>query len=140
MPSVRSICPLRPKLVQGVPVAASTAMSRASMVPTKMRRRHSPSARAAGSSHVDTPRDVTIARRRVRSILGSYRHRSRPVSASRAITRLHGVLRNSVPSIMSGVASKAMNPPRTDTTDLAGPIGPGNAQTPDVPAIDLGEG
>jgi len=56
---------------------------------------------------VETPRDVASTTRRVRSTFASQAQRSFPVSASRAITRLYGVLKKSVPSTMSGVASKA---------------------------------
>ena len=107
MPSVRSTVPSRPKSAHCAPVAASRATSRASTVPRKMRRRHARSERASASSHVETPRDVATTTRRVRSTFASQAQRSFPVSASSAMTRLYGVLKKSVPSTMSGVASKA---------------------------------
>lgn len=108
MPCLRSIVPAVAKSAHGVPPTASSAISRASMVATKMRRRHGAPRAAAGSSHADTPREVAMAIRRFGSSSGSNIQRRAPVSASSAITRLYGVLRNSVPSTISGVASNAM--------------------------------
>jgi len=61
------------------------------------------------SRHAATPRctnPVPFGGCPARYACGSYAHSSRPVFASRAITRLYDVLRNSVSPIMSGVAWK----------------------------------
>jgi hypothetical protein len=58
MPSARSTSPLWPNAPHGDPVAASSAISRASMVPTKIRRRQAWPTGTSGSSQVDTPHEV----------------------------------------------------------------------------------
>jgi hypothetical protein len=57
-PRRRSTVPFVPKSRQGVPVRASSAINRASIVAMKMRRRHGASGAPSASSHVDTPRFV----------------------------------------------------------------------------------
>jgi hypothetical protein len=75
------------------------------MVAAMMRRRQGcPSARVA-SSQVETPRLVKSPNPIDRSIRASCTQRSRPVSASSAITRPSGVMRYITPSTTIGVAS-----------------------------------
>ena len=87
-----------------------------------MRRRQGSSSFRAGSSQVDTPREVVMPwARRLRSMAGSNVHRSRPVSGSRAITRLRGVETYNVPPTMMGVASNAV-PARSMPSSLLSPV------------------
>jgi len=113
MPCLRSISPAAPKPLQGCPVAASSAMSRASIVAMKMRRWHGSPALPPESRHSATPRFSSPSEYGAwRSTLGSKDHFAAPVSGSSATTRLNGVLRYIVPSATMGVASNSRLAPR----------------------------
>ncbi len=115
-PASRSTAPSAPKSLHGVPVTASSAISRASSVARNTRAAHAPF--VAGSAQYETPRLMYIfAYARSRSSCGSKVHSSRPVSGSSAITRFAGVVTNSRPSTTIGVDSADV-PPLTFTGKL----------------------
>src|SRR5262245_45238218 len=96
--AVRSTSPFVPKVGIGLPVDASRAINRHRLA---MRIR-----RCLPSLHVATPRctnPVPFEGWPASYACGSYDHSSRPLAASRATTRLNGVLRNSVSPMASGV-------------------------------------
>jgi hypothetical protein len=105
MPMSSLTSPFTPKSAHGAPVRASSAITRASLVPMKMRDRQAAPAAAGSSRQKATPRQLKrFAGRWPTSILGSKRHFCAPVPGSSAITSLKGVHRTRLFSTSSGVA------------------------------------
>src|ERR1700733_6817026 len=81
----------------GLPFAASSAINLPPSVPTNIFPFHAATPRLTTSQQLFTAHSG--------GTLGSYRQRSFPVAASRAITLLHAVVKYMTPSTTSGVAS-----------------------------------
>ena len=92
MPMSSCTSPLPPKSAQGAPVLASSAITRTSFVPMKMRARRPRPGRPASSRQNATPRQLNCLRARPVD-LGSKRQSCAPVPGSSAITSLNGVQR-----------------------------------------------
>src|SRR5262249_28001788 len=80
-----------------LPVAASSATSRPSRVPTNNLPWYAATPRLTVSQHAFTPVSP--------GTFGSYCHRSLPLAASIACTLLHALVEYRTPSMISGVAS-----------------------------------
>src|SRR5712692_2565665 len=123
-PCSRLTRPCAPKSVHSVPVSASSAISRASMVARKTRRRQRAPGAAALSSHVATPRFALSPQSPETSTWASYCHWTSPVAGSRAITRPRGVPTYIRPSTTMGVASKFGGLPSFGLSVASGELGP----------------
>jgi hypothetical protein len=106
IPARRLTTPRSPNVGTGRPVRASSATSRPSVVPNRMRASDSPLPFCP--SQYAMPRCGPDTRFRSPAATGSYTQRSTPVSASSAIRRDEGVEKYSVPPTTSGVVSNAV--------------------------------